>query len=148
MTGYLLDTNVVSMFAPARAEAPRGFAEWLERMDGEGRIFLSVVAVHEIERGVALLDARGATAKARALRGWLAGLVAAYGEKILALDAPAAAKSGSLEAAALGAGHDPGMADALVAGIAKAHGLTVLSRNAKHFAPFGVDFVTPEEACG
>jgi hypothetical protein len=39
------------------------------------------------------------------------------------------------------------MADAIVAGIAQASDLVVLSRNAKHFAPFGVAVVTPAEVC-
>src|SRR3546814_4601211 len=78
VSGFLLDTDVVSMLSPARSDVSGGFLDWLERMDGEGRVFLSVVTVHEIEKGIALLDRRGAAAKAAALRGWLSGLVSAY----------------------------------------------------------------------
>jgi hypothetical protein len=45
-------------------------------MDREGRVFLSVVTIHEIEKGIALLETQGATAKAAGLKLWLAGLVA------------------------------------------------------------------------
>ena len=148
MKGYLLDTNVISMLAPGRTDAPAGFALWLKRMDHEGQIFLSVVTIHEIERGVALLENRGATAKARALRGWLAGLMAGYGERILLFDGLAASCSGPMEAAALGAGHQPGMADAIVAATAKTNDLVVLSRNARHFSAFGVAYASPEQVCG
>jgi hypothetical protein len=57
----------------------------------EGRVFLSVVAIHEIEKGIALLEHRGATqegatAKAAGLKVWLAGLVATYDDKIIPRD--------------------------------------------------------------
>lgn len=70
----MLDTNVISMLSPSRAEASARFLEWLERVDGEGRVFLSVVAIHEIEKGVALLEHKGATAKAAGLKVWPASL--------------------------------------------------------------------------
>lgn len=69
MSGFLLDTNVISMLSPSAPDAPAAFLAWLERMDGEGLIFLSAVTVHEIEKGIALLDHKGATARAAALRG-------------------------------------------------------------------------------
>jgi toxin FitB len=148
LNGYLLDTDVVSMLSPSRDEAPPAFLDWLERVDGEGRVFLSVVTIHEIEKRIGLLDGRGATAKAATLRVWLAGLAAAYDDKIIGLDASAAALSGQAEARAVGAGQDPGMADAVVAGIAKEHDLVVVTRNVKHFLPFGVAFSSPDEVAG
>ncbi len=69
MSGFLLDTNVISMLSPSRVEAPNTFLEWLERADAEGRVFLSVVTIHEIEKGIALLDSKGATAKAAGSEG-------------------------------------------------------------------------------
>jgi predicted nucleic acid-binding protein len=143
---YLLDTNVISMLAPSRNEASPAFLDWLERMDAEGKLFLSVVTIHEIEKGIALLEHKGATAKAARLKVWLAGLVATYDDKILAVDRAAAALGGQLEALALSAGHDPGMADATIAGIAKAHDLIIMTGNTKHFQVFGVAVVSPEEA--
>ena len=134
------------MLSPARAEASAGFLEWLERVDSEGRVFLSVVAIHEIEKGIALLEHKGATAKAAGLKVWLAGLVAAYDDKIIPIDASAAAVAGQLEARALSAGHDPGMADATIAGIAKAQGLVIVTNNTKHFIAFGIAVATPNEA--
>ena len=134
------------MLAPARAEASAGFLEWLERVDGDGRVFISVVAIHEIEKGIALLEHKGAAAKAAGLKLWLAGLVTAYDDKIIPIDASAAALAGQLEAKAIAAGHHPGMADATIAGIAKVLNLVVVTHNTKHFAPFGIDAATPEEA--
>jgi predicted nucleic acid-binding protein len=144
----LLDTNVISMLSPSRAEVSARFLDWLDRMDGEGRIFLSVVTIHEIEKGIALLEHKGAAAKAASLRVWLSGLVTTYDDKILGTDAAAAALAGRLEAKAISAGHDPGMADATVAGIAKANDLVVVTFNTKHFGPFGVGVTSPDDAAG
>ena len=148
MSGFLLDTNVISMLSPSAPGVPAAFLGWLERMDGEGRIFLSAVTVHEIEKGIALLDHKGATARAAGLRAWLSGLIAGYSNKIQSLDAPAAAVSGRLEADAIAGGHAPGMADAIIAGIAQAHDLIVVTRNKRHFLPFGVGVSSPDEAGG
>jgi predicted nucleic acid-binding protein len=143
LSGYLLDTNVISMLSPSRSEASPAFLAWLERMDADGRLFLSVVTIHEIEKGIALLENKGATTKAASLKVWLAGLVASYDDKIIAVDAVAAALAGQLEAKAMSAGHDPGMADATIAGIAKAHDLVVMTRNTKHFQAFGCSHSPP-----
>ncbi|WP_342628468.1 PIN domain-containing protein [Nguyenibacter vanlangensis] len=98
MSGFLLDTNVVSMLAPSKAEASADFLDWLDRMDADGRLFLSVVSIHEIEKGIALLDHKGAMAKAASLKAWLSGLVSTYDDKIIGFDAQAAAIGGRLEA--------------------------------------------------
>lgn len=145
MKGYLLDTNVVSMLSPVRAEVSAAFLGWLERMDGEGRIFLSVVTIHEIEKGIALLEHKGARAKAAGLKAWLAGLASTYDDKIIGLDFAAAACAGQLEAKAIAAGHAPGMADAIIAGIATVHDLVIVTRNTKHFLPFGSAVSSPDE---
>lgn len=145
MTGFLLDTNVISMFSPSQPDVPAPFLDWLELMDGEGRIFLSAVTVHEIEKGIALLDHKGAAAKAAHLRDWLSGLIAGYSDIILTYDTDAAAVSGRLEASAIASGHDPGMADAIIAGIAQTHDLVVVTGNAKHFRFFGVGVSSPDE---
>ena len=145
MNGYLLDTNVVSLLAPSRLETSTSFVDWLERMDAAGQVFLSVVTIHEIEKGVALLEAKGADVKAASLKVWLGGLIATYIDRIVGFDIDAASIAGRLEAYAISAGHSPGMADAMIAGIARAHGLHVVTRNTKHFAPFGIAVSTPDE---
>lgn len=146
MRGFLLDTNVISMVAPSRGAAPEEFLDWLERMDGDGRIFLSVVTIHEIEKGIALLEHKGAVAKASGLKVWLTGLIATYEDKIIGLNATEAIIAGRLEANAVSVGHDPGMADAAIAGIAQAHDLHIITSNTKHFLPFNVAVSMPDEA--
>ena len=73
----------------------------------------------------------------------LAGTVAAYGDRILAVDVLAAARAGRLEAKAIAAGHDPGMADATIAGIAQAHNLVIITDNMRDFQVFGSNVVAP-----
>jgi predicted nucleic acid-binding protein len=102
VNGFLLDTNVISMLSPSKAEASDSFLDWLQRADSEGQVFLSVVTVHEIEKGIELLDSKGATAKATGLRVWLSGLIATYEDKILGLDVSAASLSGRIEAKSWG----------------------------------------------
>jgi hypothetical protein len=146
LKGFLLDTNVVSMLAPSRAPAPKEFIDWLESMDGANRIFLSVVTIHEIEKGIALLEHKGAVAKASGLKVWLSGLIATYEDRIISLDPAAAAIAGRLEANAAAMGHSPGMADAIIAGIAQAHDLYIITGNTKHFLPFSVAVSSPDDA--
>lgn len=134
------------MLAPSKAEASAGFLTWLDRMDADGRLFLSAVSIHEIEKGIALLDHKGSTTKAASLKAWLSGLVSTYDDKIIGFDAQAAAIGGRLEATALAAGYDPGMADAMIAGIAAAHELVVVTLNTKDFLPFGVAVLSPDGA--
>lgn len=140
MTAYLLDTNVVSLLSPSRATAT-GFIAWLDNAEETSEFFLSVITVHEIERGIVLLERKGATAKASGLRRWMDGLLATYQDRILPIDAAVAALSGKLEAEAVAAGHSPGTADALIAGTAKTHDLTVVTLNQRHFEPFRIDLL-------
>jgi predicted nucleic acid-binding protein len=145
LSGYLLDTNVVSMLSPTRVVSVE-FLEWLRRKDETDEVFLSAVTIHEIRRDIDPLEHKGATTKAAKLEVWLSGLLSIYADKILAFDALAAAFSGSLEAAAISAGNNPGMADAAIAGIAKARALTIITRNTRDFEPFGVSIASPDDA--
>lgn len=143
MSGYLLDTNIISLFAPTAAGATDEFTVWLEEIEQQDGLYLSVVTVHEIERGIGLLESKGVTAKARALRTWLEGLIGTYGDRVLPIDIGVSLLSGALEASAGASGHQPGMADALIAGTAKAHGLILVTRNRRHFEPFGIALRVP-----
>ena len=45
--------------------------------------------------------------------------------------------------AAIAIGRHPGLADIIIAATARVHGLTVLTRNLKHFIPLGIDCLDP-----
>ena len=135
------------MLSPSATQTPQAlktFLDWLDRTDAAGQIFLSVVTIHEIEKGIALLEHMGAVSKAAALKMWLMGLVSTYEDKILVIDAVAARFGGQLEANAAGRGLNPGMADVAIAGIAKANNLIIVTANTKDFMPFGVGSISPD----
>jgi hypothetical protein len=67
---------------------------------------------------------------------------ALYGDRILAFDTPAARIAGTLSDRARGLGYAPGFADIIIAATAH-HGLTILSRNIRHFKPLGVVVLDP-----
>lgn len=138
MNGYLFDTDVISLMSPGRPDVPNGFASWAEERDRLGQLYLSAVSVHELEKGVRLLDARGAARKARSLESWLRPLVTRYADFILPVDGKVAQISGGLEARAVSAGFNSGASDAMIAGTAHHHGLILLTRNVRHFEPFGI----------
>lgn len=138
MNGYLFDTDVISLLAPHRPGVPEGFASWAEEQDRLEQLYLSAVSVHELEKGVRLLDSRGATRKARSLESWLRALVKHHADVILPVTAEVAQVSGELEAKAVANGFTSGASDAMIAGTAHHFGLVLVTRNVKHFEPFEI----------
>jgi toxin FitB len=51
--------------------------------------------------------------------------------------------AGRLEAMTIAKGHNPGLADILIAATGIAHQLTVLTRNLRHFEPLDVPCLDP-----
>jgi toxin FitB len=137
---YLVDTNIISAAAPVRP-VPPALVEWMDTHSAA--LFLSAVTVAEIEDGIAKSRREGATRKSADLAAWLETLLHLYGKRVLAFDAATARIAGAMSDRARGLGHAPGLADIIIAATAQLHGLTILSRNLRHFAPFGVDAVDP-----
>jgi predicted nucleic acid-binding protein len=129
---YLVDTNVVS-------EARRGSREariWLRSVD-PGSIFLSVITLGEIMRGIALrrrTDARAAAS----LTLWLEQLRHDHANRILPISDRIA-----LEWGRLAAERPRAMADALIAATAAIHGKIVVTRNVTDFADTGIPVINP-----
>jgi predicted nucleic acid-binding protein len=131
---FLVDTDALSALSKRRRD-PNVGAWFARRRDGE--LFLSVVSVGEIERGIALRRAAEPEFAAR-LAAWLDQILAVHGDRVLAFDLAAARRWGALCAALGRAG-----ADLQIAATALEHGLTVATRNIAHFAPTGVAVVDP-----
>ncbi len=106
--------------------------------DNSDRVHISTISVAELVQGVARLRHRSAQDKADGLEIWLETMLRRYRRRTLALDVRAARDAGRLMALARSRGHAPGFADLAIAGIAMANGLTLLTRNLRHFAPLGV----------
>jgi hypothetical protein len=137
---YLVDTNVISAAAPDRP-ASRALVEWMDAQSES--LFLSVVTIAEVEDGIAKLRRERATRRSRELAQWLEAVLHLYGDRVLAVDTPTARIAGQLSDRARGQGHAPGFADIMIAATARQHALTILSRNARHFAPLGVPVLNP-----
>lgn len=142
INGYLLDTSVVSVLAPGRESfAPSPLGEWLQAHHKE--LFLPSIAVAEMAQGIGKLRRAGGTERADRLDRWLDGLLAAYADRILPLDAKAARLAGQMSDAAIAQGRHPGFADVAIAALAHNAGLLLLTCNLKHFQPLGVACADP-----
>ena len=139
--GYLLDTSVISTVAPGRPPITDAEAGWLRQQ--ADRLYIPTIAIAEIEAGIRKLHRSGGTARAEHLAAWLDGLIAGYGDRILAFDADTARVAGRLADAAIAAGRHPGFADVAIAAIATARDLTLLTRNLRHFEPLGIPAADP-----
>lgn len=140
--GYLLDTSVVSALAPGRAALmPSAFGQWLQAHHSQ--LFLPAIAVAEMAQGIGKLRRAGGAERADRLDRWLDGLLAAYADRILPLDAPAARLAGHISDAAMAQGRHPGFADVAIAALAQHANLVLLTCNLKHFQPLGVACLDP-----
>jgi predicted nucleic acid-binding protein len=131
---FLIDTDVLSSLAKRRRDA--NVEGWFEAQQA-GNLFLSVITIGEIERGIALQRRRGAEA-ATVLRAWVDQIVGIYGGRVLPFDLACARRWGELSAAI---GHRG--ADLQIAATALEHGLTVVTRNVSDFEPTGVAVLDP-----
>ena len=133
---YLLDTNVVSEL---RKHKPHGAVlAWLQGVD-ELQLHLSAVTIGEIQAGIELTREQD-PAKADEIEAWLAQVAAAY--NVLPMDATAF----RLWAQLMHRQSDTLYEDAMIAATAKAHGLTVVTRNVADFKRFGVPLLNPFRA--
>ena len=137
---YLVDTNVISAAAPSRPVSP-ALIEWMDTYSAS--LFLSAVTVVEIEDGIAKSRREGATRKSTDLSAWLETVLHLYGDRVLAFDVATARIAGAISDRARGADQTPGFSDIIIAATAQHHGLTMLSRNLRHFETFGVAVIDP-----
>lgn len=131
---YLLDTNVIS--AVRRSDRAPKVAAWL-RGKAERDLFLSVVTLGEIERGIRRQEARD-PAFAHDLQAWLDRTILLFSDRLLAFEAEDARIWGRLSAEI---GHSG--ADLLIAATALRHGATVVTGNTSDFASTGVTIENP-----
>ncbi len=131
---FLFDTVLLSELR--KAKPSRKVVLWIQTQKSE-TLFISVVSVGEIERGIERARKTDA-AFAAGLEIWLEALLRLYDDHVLPVSANTARLWGRLSAKL---GHDG--ADLLLAATALTHGLTVVTRNVKHFAPTGVAVINP-----
>lgn len=119
-----------------KTKPSRKVVQWLSAQKADS-LFVSVVSIGEIERGIQ--KARESdVAFAAKLELWLETLLNLYADRVLPVSANAARLWGRLSAKL---GHEG--ADLLIAATALSHDLTVATRNIKHFSPTGVHVFNP-----
>ncbi|PWL19950.1 MAG: VapC toxin family PIN domain ribonuclease [Altererythrobacter sp. XM-24bin4] len=131
---YILDTNVVS--AVRRPDRAPQVAAWL-RGKAEQELFLSVITLGEIERGIHQQETRDPMF-ASDLRVWLDRTVLLFSDRLLAFEAEDARIWGRLSAEI---GHTG--ADLMIAASALRHGAIVVTGNISDFAPTGAALENP-----
>jgi toxin FitB len=130
----LLDTVVLSELRKARP-SPQ-VIQWLGQQR-EQDLFISVVSLGEIERGITKAQKTDPDF-AQALSQWLEELMRRYADRILPITPPIARLWGKWSAEL---GHEG--ADLLIAATAQVHRLAVATRNAKNFRDIVQSIVDP-----
>lgn len=134
ISGYLLDTNVVSETRKRRAHS--GVVAFLSEAD-QAELFLSVLTLGELRKGVAM-KRRSDARMAELLAAWVDGIEARFADRVLPVDRPVARLWGELSAR-----RPLSVVDALIAATAIHHGLTLVTRNTRDVAFTGVRLVDP-----
>lgn len=129
---WLLDTCAISEYAK---RAPnRNVIAWLDAQD-EASMFISVITLGEIEKGILKLRATDAHRSQR-LTAWLGLVEQRFAGRILPLDSASLHVWAQLSANAELAGKPLPVMDGLIMATAQCHGLTVVTRNVQDFAHY------------
>jgi len=135
LSRFLLDTNVISELRKGQ-RADSNVTSWFAQIADE-EIFLSVVTIGEIRRGVESVRRRDPDSAA-SLDRWLARLSEAHGERILPVDRAIAEEWGRMNVP------DPlPVIDGLLAATARVFGLTLVTRNVADVEATGVELLDP-----
>jgi len=141
VSGFLLDTNVISELVKPRPEAR--VVGWIDGID-ESLLYLSVLTLAEIRKGVAALPR---SARRTALEAWLESeLRLRFSHRILVIDEQVADRWGFLAGNAQKHGHQLPVIDGLLAATAIHHNLTLVTRNTGDTASTGVSLFNPWQA--
>ena len=138
---YLIDTNAISE-ARKGVRADTGIRKFFaDAKRQRWPLFLSVITVGELRRGVELIRHRGDRRQAIRLETWLTTLLDNYTDNILDIDSDIATVWGCLRVPR----HENAL-DKLIAATALVHDLTVVTRNTRHFHLPGLKTLNPFDA--
>jgi len=138
-SGYLLDTNVISELMKPRPA--RSVADWIVATPEE-LLFLSVITIGEIRKGIDLLDE--SEPKRGVLQSWLDhDLRIRFAGRLLPFDEWAAERWGQIEALARRQKVTLSTIDAQLAATALHHGLTLVTRNVSDVRLTGAPLFNP-----
>ncbi len=135
---YLVDTNVISEVR-RRDRADKGVLSFFRNAaEDDVDLYLSVVTIGELRRGVEIIRHRGDKPQATRLENWLDGALREFGQNILAVDQEIGQLWGRLRVP-----HPEHLLDKLIAATALIHDLTVVTRNVDDFAGTGARVLNP-----
>jgi toxin FitB len=135
---YLLDTNVISELVSVHPNAR--VLEWLGSVNAQ-RIYLSVITVGEIQKGIEKLDD---PRRKERLTDWLhQDLLQRFAGQMVNIDAETMLIWGSLNARLERLGSPISAMDGLLAASALQGQFTLVTRNSAHFADTGVTLHNP-----
>lgn len=135
MSGCLIDTNVVSELVKTLPDP--GVIAFLS---GEQELWLSSVVVHELEFGLQLLPPGNRRDR---LRRFMSDFIAEFEDRILELERLEAEWAARLRAESHRSGRVLHLGDALIAGTAKAHDLSLATRNTEDFGWLDLNIINP-----
>jgi len=135
---YLVDTNVISEVRKKSKANPGVRAFFKQAIADEARLFISVVTVGELRRGVEAIRHRGDVRQANQLEKWLVALLTEYQDHMLDIDPDIAQLWGRLRVP-----HPENALDKQIAATALIYELTVVTRNHKDFVKTGVRVLNP-----
>lgn len=135
MSGYLLDTNILSeLRKDSRCDA--AVRQWFEEAESED-LFISVLVLGEIRQGIERIRQRDQS-QARALEKWLRWIAAEFADRVLPVDAKIADQWGRL-----GLRQPVPVLDAFLAVTAITHNLILVSRDEYGFRNTGAQVINP-----
>jgi hypothetical protein len=135
---YLIDTDVISELRKKDKADRRVTAFFRNASAHDLPLYLSVVTIGELRRGVDLIRYRGDSRRASMLERWLDQLVAEFAENILSFDADAAQVWGRLRVP-----HPENPLDKQIAATALLYDLVLVTRNIRDFASIGARLLDP-----
>jgi predicted nucleic acid-binding protein len=137
MTGYLLDTNVVSEMT--KSEPDPSLRQNLSALSGD-QLWISVLTFGELNKGVSLLPLGRRRIE---FEQFFRALAEEYSDRILEISLAVAMTWGALAAETRSRGFHLSQIDGLLAATALSHGLTVLTRNVRDFLFTNVPVLDP-----
>jgi toxin FitB len=135
---YLIDTDVVSELRKGDKANSGVLSFFAEAGAHDHALYLSVITIGELRRGVEIIRHRKDLRQARRLETWLKTILDEYEEHILDFGPEEAEVWGRLRVP-----HPENALDKQIAATALTHGLALVTRNTDHFARSGATVVNP-----
>ena len=135
---YLIDTNVISELRK-KSKMNRGVKAFFKKAElDEREIYISVITIGELRRGVEQIKHRGDQKQASILEKWLNEILEEFSQNILPFDRDESQVWGKLRSP-----HHENALDKQIAATAIVYNMTVVTRNVDDFVATGVSLLNP-----